>query len=91
MKLHVVTNAKWIREFIVELTFDNSRRAQVDLKRYLGKGVFKSLINLKEFKKFKVDPELGTLAWPNGADIDPQTLYQDAFHNDASDELSDAA
>ena len=27
------------------------------------------------FRLVKVDDELGTIAWPNGADIDPDVLY----------------
>ncbi len=27
------------------------------------------------FRELQVDPELGTIIWPNGADIDPDVLY----------------
>jgi hypothetical protein len=37
------------------------------------------------FSQVKVDPELGTVSWPNGADLDPDVLYGRLVPN--SDEL----
>jgi hypothetical protein len=38
-------------------------------------GVFAPLRDEKEFAKVRVHPELGTIVWPNGADLDPVVLY----------------
>ena len=38
-------------------------------------GIFASLKDRAEFLKVFVDPELGTICWPNGADLDPDVLY----------------
>jgi hypothetical protein len=38
-------------------------------------GVFKPLKDLQFFSQVTVDPEFGTICWPNGADIDPDVLY----------------
>jgi len=51
----------------------------VDLRKYLGKGIFKELLNKKKFRQMKVDAELGTICWPNGADIAPDRLYSEAI------------
>ena len=77
--IHEVIDAKCVKDYVVEFVFDDLRRAQVDLKRYLGKGLFKELLQNEKFKKFKVDAELGTICWSNGADLAPETLYEDAF------------
>ena len=45
------------------------------LKKYLGKGVFKELIDEEKFKKFELNKESGTICWYTGADIAPDTLY----------------
>ncbi len=38
-------------------------------------GVFAPLRNREEFLKVYVDSEIGTICWPNGADLDPDVLY----------------
>jgi hypothetical protein len=39
------------------------------------RGVFAPLKDPAYFSQVKVDPEPGTVAWPNGADLDPDVLY----------------
>ncbi len=81
IEIHEVIEAKPIKDYIVECVFDDLRKGRVDLKRYLGRGIFKNLLDKRKFKQFKVDAELGTIAWPNGADIAPETLYDDTFNS----------
>jgi hypothetical protein len=38
-------------------------------------GVFAPLNDPAEFAKVAVNPDLGTICWPNGADLDPSVLY----------------
>jgi hypothetical protein len=38
-------------------------------------GVFAPLAERAEFEAVRVDPELGTVSWPCGADLDPDVLY----------------
>ncbi len=91
MQICEIVEARWIKEYEVELVFNNRQKACVNLKKYLGVGVFKNLVNLRQFKKFEIDPELGTIVWPNGADIAPEVLYQDAFERQKSNTLSNTA
>lgn len=42
-------------------------------------GVFAPLQNPVFFARVTVDPEAGTLAWPNGVDMDPDVLYEAAW------------
>lgn len=38
-------------------------------------GVFAPLLDTDYFESVRVNPELGTICWPNGADLDPDVLY----------------
>lgn len=77
--IYEVIEAKPVKAYIVECVFSDFRRAKIDLRKYIGRGIFKPLLDTKKFKALKVDAELGTIVWPNGADIAPETLYKNAF------------
>jgi hypothetical protein len=56
------------------IIFDDDTSAIVDFSEYLDRGpVFAPLRNLDFFQKAFI--EGGTIAWPNGADVAPETLY----------------
>jgi hypothetical protein len=61
----------------IELTSSDGVRGVVDLaNRIVGRGgVFAPLENPEFFRQVALDNELGTLAWPNGADFCPDLLY----------------
>ncbi len=44
-----------------------------DLVRF--EGIFAPLKDPDEFRQVSVNPELGVVCWPNGADLDPDVLY----------------
>lgn len=69
-----VTKATYLKEFIIELTFDDGTRKAIDFSIWLHGEVFEPLKNKNYFKKFFLDGS--TVAWPNGADIAPETLYE---------------
>lgn len=75
MTIYEIINAKFIKNYTVEVVFNNGKKGSVDLQKYLNKGILKELLDKKKFKRFKVDKELGTIVWGNGADIAPETLY----------------
>jgi len=59
----------------LELTTGEERR--IDLAPYLHGPVFAAIRESAElFRQASVDPELGTVVWPNGADIDPDVLIE---------------
>ena len=70
-----IKRAKCIRDYVVEFTFSDNSRREIDLRPFLRGPVFEPLKKPEAFKKFKVDRELGTIVWPNGADIDPDVLF----------------
>lgn len=46
----------------------------MDLANDLKGSMFEPLKDLAEFQNVTVDPELETIVWPNGADLDPEFL-----------------
>lgn len=60
----------------VHLRFEDGVQGDLDLGKIIEfKGIFALLRDEKEFAKVQVHPELGTIVWPNGADLDPDVLY----------------
>ncbi len=60
---------------VFRVRFDDGLEGDVDFSRYVGSGpVFEPLADMEFFRKARI--EFGTIAWPNGADIAPETLYE---------------
>ena len=58
------------------LEFDDGARGEVELAGFLTfAGVFEPLRDPAYFGQARVDPDLGTVVWPNGADVDPVVLH----------------
>lgn len=65
--------------FRVRLGFSDGSAGVVDLAPYLRGPVFEPLVRDPVlFREVRVDPELGTIVWPNGADMDPDVLHERA-------------
>lgn len=74
--LRDVVEARPVGGYRVYLRFDDGVAGEVDLAAVLDfEGVFAPLRALDRFNQFHVAPDLGTICWPNGADIAPETLY----------------
>lgn len=66
---------KPLEGYRIELRFTDGMRKTVDLEAYLRGPILDELRrdpNL--FRQVTVDPVLGTIGWPNGADVDPDVL-----------------
>jgi hypothetical protein len=60
----------------LRLRFEDGVTGELDLGlRLQFQGVFAPLRDIAEFAKVRVNPEFGTIVWPNGADLDPDVLY----------------
>lgn len=74
-----LTEATPLEGCIVHVRFEDGLRADVDLSYLLTRsGVFRPLRDPDFFRQLRPDPELGTIVWPNEADIAPETLYEHA-------------
>lgn len=67
-----------LEDFRVRLRFSDGSEKLIDLDPYLRGPIFEPLRKDQGlFHSVTVDLELGTIVWPNGADIDPDVLYHD--------------
>jgi len=81
MLLHV-TQASYLKDYQIEVMFNDGRKGIADLSESLNGNVFEPLKNLGAFKAFIVDEELETIVWANGADLAPEYIYYQAFKNE---------
>jgi Protein of unknown function (DUF2442) len=70
-----VTRIEYKGGFVFRVVFDDGKSGDVDFSEYIGRGpVFEPLRDVSFFKNATI--EGGTISWPNGADIAPDTLYE---------------
>ncbi|MDI7267407.1 MAG: DUF2442 domain-containing protein [Myxococcota bacterium] len=69
-----VIRAEYRGGYRIHLTFNDASEKTVDFRRWLAGPVFEPLKDVDYFRRFFLDG--GTVAWPNGADVAPETLYE---------------
>ena len=71
-----VVLVKAMGDYRLRLRFEDGVEGDVDLSTVIPfEGVFAPLRDPRVFAAVQVNPELGTVCWPNGADLDPDVLY----------------
>ena len=71
-----IVAVKPLGEHRLYLRFEDGVEGIVDLAEHLAfRGVFEPLSDPECFAQVRVDRELGTIAWPSGADLDLDVLY----------------
>jgi hypothetical protein len=73
-----VTNVEVVGDHELRLTFEDGTVGDIAFEDQEWRGVFEPLRDPQEFAKVTVDSEIGTLVWPNGLDMAPEPLYQEA-------------
>jgi hypothetical protein len=72
----LLTEAEPLDGYTVRVRFEDGTSGEVNLSYLVDYGgVFEPLRDLDLFRQLRADPEAGTIAWPNEADIAPETLY----------------
>ena len=69
-----VSSVKALKDYELELTFDNNEKKIFDVKPYMDTGLFAKLKDENFFKMVRVS--FDTIEWPNGIDLDPEVLYE---------------
>ena len=75
MFLHV-EEARYLRDYVIWVKFNNGLEGEVDLESELTGEIFGPLKDKKLFRSFKIDPVLETIVWDNGADLAPEFLRE---------------
>ncbi len=74
-----VNDVRILARYVVELTFADGSERVIDLEPLLWGPMFEPLLaDYELFRQVKVDPDAGTIVWPNGADVSPRTLFAES-------------
>ena len=72
--MNEVNKIEYKHDYVYRIVFDDGTNGMVDFSEYIGRGpVFEPLRDLHFFRQATI--EGGTIFWPNGVDIAPETLY----------------
>jgi hypothetical protein len=76
MAMHYVTEVQYESNYELRLRFDDGSVRIVDLQNHLDGRVFQPLKDLARFRTARLNPDLDTVVWDNGADMSPDFLYR---------------
>ena len=88
--LRDIVGVRPIGEYRLWLRFEDGVEGEIDLRGVLSfKGVFAPVADPRYFEQVRVNEELGTICWPNGADMDPLVLYARVTKRPVEDYLTE--
>jgi hypothetical protein len=73
--LYRVRSFQIVAPYTLRVQFDDDTEQVINLEPVLGGELYRPLRDLAIFNQVRIDPEVHTLVWPNGADFDPATLH----------------
>ena len=73
--IHRVRSCQVTAPYTARVSFADGTERVIDFRPVLAGAMFGPLRDLALFNQVRVDPEVHTLVWPNGADFDPATLH----------------
>lgn len=79
-----LVSATLLEEYRIRLEFDDGCVGVLDMGNHLSGEVFRPLRDQDLFRSFRLDREWNTIAWPTGADLAPEYLYEQASNNPAA-------
>jgi len=78
-----VRDFRVVAPYTLRVAFDDDTEQVIDFQPILAGELFGPLCEVSLFNQVRIDPEVHTLVWPNGADFDPATLHDWPEHVDA--------
>jgi hypothetical protein len=73
--IHRVESFEIIGPYTLRVTFEDAQERVINFEPVLAGELFAPLRDLDLFNQVKLDAEVHTLVWPNGADFEPATLH----------------
>jgi hypothetical protein len=73
--IHKVRSVEGVAPHTLRVGFDDGTEQTIDFRPMLAGELYGPLRELAVFNQVRIDPEVHTLVWPNGADFDPATLH----------------
>ncbi|NWG13175.1 MAG: DUF2442 domain-containing protein [Acidobacteria bacterium] len=89
--IHPIYQVRWFRivaPYTLRVGFDDGTEQTIDFRSILAGELFGPLRDLDLFNQVQIDPEVHTLVWPTGADLDPATLHDWPAHEPVLRELA---
>ena len=81
--IHRVVSFDILGPHTLRVTFDDVTAQLIDFSPILAGKLYGPLRDVSLFNQVRIDPEVHTLVWPNGADFDPATLHDWPKHLDS--------
>lgn len=69
-----------LKPYTLRVGFDDGTEQAIDFRPVLAGELYGPLRDLALFNQVRIDLEIHTLVWPNGADFDPATLHDWPAH-----------
>ena len=73
--IYRVRSFEIVAPYTLRVHFHDDAEQTIDLLPILAGEMYGPLCDLALFNQVRIDPEVKTLVWPNGADFDPATLH----------------
>jgi len=85
--IYRVRSFEIVSAYTLRVRFNDETEQTIDFLPILAGELYGPLRDQQLFNRVRVDPEVDTLVWPNGADFDPATLHDWPAHEQAFREL----
>jgi hypothetical protein len=86
--IHRVRAFEIVSTYVLRIRFEDGTEQTIDFGPVLTGELYGPLRDPELFKQVRIDPEVETLVWPNGADFDPATLHDWPQHEQALRDLA---
>ena len=73
--IYRVQSFQVVAPYTLRVQFDDQTEQVINFEPVLAGELYRPLRDLALFNQVRIDPEVHTLVWPNGADFDPATLH----------------